>query len=438
MTPDDFADANHETRRGTYDALDAVKAQLALLDARAADFEQKHQAIIKGALDGIARRSVDKVPAVSLRRLSEYVPDAFDSFDRRAEGVERPIPVPWPDYAALIGGGYWPGVHVLCAGTGAGKTQFALQVARGAALNGIPTLYIGLEMGPRDAVARVAAMLDANIKPGRLQHGQWARGGALSASDIASSRQAVMAELDQVPFFVQFNDAERWDYRQIPDITAALRRSADVDAHAPVFVVLDFLQIVSSPDGAREDLRERIKNASYACRGSATANNAAVLLVSSISRDNHGELGKWAKGWPDDPVEVRGKKEEDVRYIHATQFVGIGKESGEIEYSAETLTVLGAVPFDDTHPQKVNGTRFRVAVPKARYEESGTHTSLIFDGRAWHDDPDSRWRGTVGKFVADPPKPDKPKNKAKPRLSGADRAAGLDRDDGDETVVEGL
>src|SRR5512146_2720472 len=81
----------------------------------------------------------------------------------RASGAARPIPLPWGDLAEALGGGLWPGLHVLTGGTGTGKTQLALQAALVAATAGTPTLYVGLELGEPDLVARLLALRMAEI-----------------------------------------------------------------------------------------------------------------------------------------------------------------------------------------------------------------------------------------------------------------------------------
>ena len=77
----------------------------------------------------------------------------------RAKGKEVPIQTPWPSLDQAIGGGFWPGLHILVGTTASGKTQWALQTALQAAKDNVPVLYVGLELGKLDLIARLAGLL---------------------------------------------------------------------------------------------------------------------------------------------------------------------------------------------------------------------------------------------------------------------------------------
>ena len=65
-------------------------------------------------------------------------------------------------------------------------------------------------------------------------------------------------------------------------------------------------------------------------------------------------------------------------------FIGIGKESGDIEYSAETLLVLARAGKGPG-----TTTRIRVGAPKTRYGKSGESATLLFNGSRWDDDDET-------------------------------------------------
>jgi hypothetical protein len=186
--------------------------------------------------------------------------------------------------------------------------------------------------------------------------------------------------LGELPFELEAGDAHGWSYDQLVPRVKDLRERHKVASEAPVLVVLDFLQLVDSPKGARrEELRERITRASYQAREAVRHHNAAVLMVSSTSRENERTLRQWGEGWPNEPVTVTiGKGSSE---LSCSSFIGIGKESGDIEYSAESLTVLARV---GAGPGKT--TRVRVGVPKTRYGASGRVETLLFNGSRWLED----------------------------------------------------
>ena len=94
-------------------------------------------------------------------------------------------------------------------------------------------------------------------------------------------------------------------------------------------VVLDFLQLVQSPDEERQDLRECIGRASYAGRQAARDHEAVVVLISSTARQNYDAVNK---------IGRLGKSNFPVKWPGT--LVGLGKESGETEYSADCVLAL--------------------------------------------------------------------------------------------------
>jgi hypothetical protein len=134
-----------------------------------------------------------------------------------------------------------------------------------------------------------------------------------------------------------------------------------------MLIVVDFLQLVASPPGVREDLRERIGRAAYAGRAVARDLDAAVLMVSSTARENYGTMGGEAEG--------RGPK---LGEGNPSRLVGTGKESGEIEYSADGALVLTTEPWKTNKPPE-DGTRCWLALAKGR-AVIPTWIPMLFDG----------------------------------------------------------
>src|SRR5689334_24475880 len=59
-------------------------------------------------------------PADAPLTIAEMVLPALQRAERRQSGEERPVPLPFPSYEKILGGGLWPGVHMKVAGTGVG------------------------------------------------------------------------------------------------------------------------------------------------------------------------------------------------------------------------------------------------------------------------------------------------------------------------------
>jgi hypothetical protein len=148
-------------------------------------------------------------------------------------------------------------------------------------------------------------------------------------------------------------------------------------------MIVDFLQIIGDEPqipgfSQRLDLRERIGRAAYVARQVARDSNVAVILVSSTSRGNYDAAGELAANAKLD-VDAYGRSfisRPDV-------LIGQGKESGEIEYAADTVSSLIKGPEVTT----VDGKERVVilATAKNRYRGTGW-TPLRFNGtsfKAW-------------------------------------------------------
>ena len=375
------------------------------------DFYTQAKTLVRGVAEGaraagLGERGGD---AARPKRLGELLGPALERFQARARGDEKPVPVPWPSLAALLGGGLWPGAHVLVGSTGAGKTQLQLQLALHAARAGVPVLYIGLELGELDTVARLIALLD-EAKSGGVKFSDLMR-GAVTGERFEALATAAVFHLAELGFELETGDAHGWDYTKLVPAVHALRERYGLDGKAPVLVVLDYLQLVDSPEGKREELRERIGRAAYQAREAARHAGAAVLVTSSLARTNDKLLTEWGRAWPE---------EKTADGTGLLDLVGLGKEAGEVEFSADTVLVMARTQRAEGEAE----TRVRLGVPKQRNGGPGALT-LCFNGSRWVEDTNAR--DAARKALA----ATKPNDgaKAKPRGNAmADKRAGDDRE----------
>lgn len=314
-------------------------------------------------------------------RVGEFMPAELARLRERAAGKESPIRLPWPSVERELGGGLWPGCYVLVGNTGSGKSQWALQVALNAADGGVPVLYVGLELGRLDLVARLVGLVSGR---------KWSRlylGSRDELGDVEAKYAEGLGKLARAPFHLVTAPSHGWDYRQLDAAARGMRSlyPEDRPGARPFLVVLDFLQLVSSPDNAREDLRERIGRAAYAGRSVAREHGAAVLLLSSTAREHYVTLaGEQAGG-----RKATGAKEPTpMGKGNPARLVGLGKESGDVEYAADGALVLAAEPWgSDTPPE--GGTHVWLAVAKirARPEDATGWAELRFDGGRFAEAP---------------------------------------------------
>lgn len=363
------------------------------------DFEQSEPSsdVHLKAVDIKTRKPISN-PA--LASLGSILLPALARAERRRSGKERPVPVPFPQYAEALRGGFWAGVHTVIAGTGAGKSTFMFQVATYAAKKGTPVLYIGLELGEFQVALR--AIGDAS---GVRWSGMYT--GQVSEADLGKASEAIPALMD-LPFYVEFNTEQGWSPS---NMARRAKRIREDHPEGTMLIVLDFLQLVGADaeDGGRRtpELRERIARASYAAVHVANTYNAAVVLISGTARNNYGKLGSEADLSNFVTREVPGLFKRHRAIKNADALIGMGKESGEIEYAAESQTVLVRWPSRLESGESI----VLCAVAKLRYGLA-TWVPMSF----WHD-----YRELPFESAEELPGADQIAKPGRPAISGEER-----------------
>lgn len=314
--------------------------------------------------------------------VADLVVEGIDVARRRNAGEEKPVPVPWKEYGALVGGagagGFWPGLHVLVAGTGAGKTTFSCQVAACAAGAAVPTAYVGLELDRAQVGLRLAAAV-AGMKV------RWSDAYTGRANDDDRGRfQAAGEKMKGWPLYADFGPPGGWPASRLVQVAEQLRGKAR-DKSSPTLIVVDFLQLVGNePDArGRVELRERIGRAAYRARQVAREHGAAVLVISSMARDKYGQASGKELAALLCNTTSKGDRMEHGIIMNPDELVGLGKESGEIEYAADSVTVLGRL----SDPEQEQGrTTWAACVPKVRFARPGW-CGLGFDGTSFWELP---------------------------------------------------
>ncbi len=294
--------------------------------------------------------------------LSAYLPPlpavlstALDRAQRRADGIEQPVPLRWKILEEHFGGGLWPGFHILCSTTGIGKSAFALDQALYAAREGIPVAFVGLELRLDEAGMRVLGA-HGGVPWSKLYTGQ------ASPHDLDRARGAARAlTAERVPLHIIPRRSQGWPASKLASVAEEMRKQypeTNGPGSRPILMFVDYLQLIGSemvpcrwclpckagnthvcrkpvPDGL--DIRERIARGSYTGHEVADHYGVAVLAISSVARAQY-NLWKSVEGAELNlDVNNRGIANPDA-------LVGMGKESGEIEYAADSVSVLVRVP----------------------------------------------------------------------------------------------
>ena len=308
------------------------------------------------------------------RALGAVLDDALARMERRARGEERPVSLPWSNVAAALGGGLWGGTLVTLVGdTGTGKTQWALQAAIHAAESGVPVCYVAPDSGVDQMVARIVS-LKTSRKWSDLYVG---RSGREVLEKVRSAHAAAMKDL---PFHVvggaggraapHTRELAEWMRRKHPE---------DRPGQRPFLLVLDFVQLLG---GAREkeNLGEIMARAAYEALQVARERNAAVLLVSTTSRET--------RPGGDETIGIHRDRRQprSLGRGNPARLVLGGKETGDVEKESDTVLVLAQEPWKSKRPSG-KWTRVWCAVAKNR---SGARAwcALRFNGTCFGVDRD--------------------------------------------------
>lgn len=242
---------------------------------------------------------MSETPSPPLHFLDQLLGDLEADLSRRqaakAAGVLLGPMTGLPELDKALGGCLLPGVHVLHAAPGAGKTALGLQIAGDC---GFPAIFTSCEMSSLELLRRVVArgsgcFLD-RFKSGELTA---AEGAAFARSAVAACPKLALLDLTQ--------QTAGWEY--LRDRALAARERFDA---VHVLIVLDSLHSWTEGQYVGDEY-EGVNAAMADLRKLAAALNCAVLAISERNRESMGKGGQHA-----------------------------GAGSRKIEYSAETVIDL--------------------------------------------------------------------------------------------------
>ncbi len=208
-----------------------------------------------------------------LQRLNEVIVQTFDRLDllNSADSDQyRGIPTGINELDETITGLNRTDFILLGARPGMGKTSFALNIARNAAVKAGKTVaFFSLEMGKEQLCSRLlsteALVGGTKLRTGKLENDEWVR--LVEAGDILSRANIY---LDDTPSIT------------VPEMKAKLRRLRNVD-----LVIIDYLQLMTSASRRSEGNRvQEISEITRSLKIMAKELNIPVLTLSQLARDS--------------------------------------------------------------------------------------------------------------------------------------------------------
>ncbi len=207
-----------------------------------------------------------------LQRIDEVIIETFDRLDllnSEDRDLYKGVPTGIKELDDTITGLNRSDLILLAARPGMGKTSFALNIARHAAVTAQKKVaYFSLEMTREQLASRMlsteALVGGTKLRTGQLNEREWA--SLIEAGDVLSKTQ------------IYFDDSSGIT---VPAMKAKLRRLRDVD-----LVIIDYLQLMS---GTRKNEGNRVQEISEITRNlkiMAKELNVPVLTLSQLSRES--------------------------------------------------------------------------------------------------------------------------------------------------------
>jgi replicative DNA helicase len=270
------------------------------------------------------------MPAAAV--LEDFFPGLEAAQERLRNGKLPGVPtgLKWLDQQLL---GLPDGLTLLNGEPGAGKTSMALQIARAASEEGIPTLYLALDEAARFLSLKLFAS-QAGLSFGDFRRGR---------GDLQALKQAVEDHRDQ------FRHLTFWANPEPPTVSDAalmLRERRDLAGSDRGLLVVDYLQVYSARLNKSTDAFQGISATVGDLAACATSEGFACLAVGSQNRAS-----------------------QNTRSLQS------GWGSADLEYAASAVINL------TRSDQEIEDRRsVQLVLAKNRLGPAGASVDLVFEG----------------------------------------------------------
>lgn len=253
-------------------------------------------------------------------------------------------PADWKELHRKIGPLYADDLVVLVGPTGRGKTGWAVTLAENVATARRPVLYMSCELGVEELAARFLAMRQRAEGWDSIGWASILR-GAVELPEVTQAIQRLEADCPALYLWAPASKD-----RNPGALREMVKALADCHGGAAPLVVVDYLQRLSAAAEGSDDRRAGVAAASGELRAVSRPDGpdgypgAAVVALSSTARANYEHFTDanalrvaFNGGWK----AAEGAREGgSPKWSPPVELVGMGKESGEIEYDASLVLCL--------------------------------------------------------------------------------------------------
>jgi len=277
--------------------------------------KQALQTKVLEALENVETRTPEQID-IENHRVRAILP-LFNQYVKDEQN-NRPIPTGFPGIDERIGGGLLPRFYVIGASPTIGKTTFVLQIADNVAKNGEDVLFFSLEMSKEDILAKSISRHTYEICIREKLNTSLAKTeyGVLIGNRYNNYKQEELDLLEDAQReYARYAEEHISIYegkRTSNDIMQTVQKYVEVTGRTPV-VIVDYLQILPPvPEMIRATEKQQVDFDINVFTTMRRVLKTPVIVVSSFNRGSY-----------------TGVADMDSY-----------KESGEIEYSCDTLMSL--------------------------------------------------------------------------------------------------
>jgi len=298
-------------------------------------------------IEELLDRAEKKIYEVTSKNLSgKYVEmkdvlgEAMERLDRlhKTKGELRGVPTGFKDLDNKLSGLQKSDLIILAARPSMGKTSFALDIARNAAIrHNVPTAIFSLEMSTQQLVDRMLSA-ESRVDSWRL------RTGKLNLEEEFGRITAALDPLSKAPLYI--DDQAANNILKIRSVVRRLKHEKNLG-----LVIIDYLQLMTPVHTKGGDnVVQQITEISHSLKQLAKEFDIPVIALSQLSRE----------------VEKRGGKPRlsDLR------------DSGSIEQDADVVMFIHREANDEGGGKKQEA---EILIEKHRNGPTGS-IKLIFDG----------------------------------------------------------
>lgn len=213
-----------------------------------------------------------------LRTMDQLMEDTLAQVEARVEGSRNGItgiPTGFTDLDKLTAGWQRGDLDVIAARPAAGKTAFALHLARAAAIAGHSVVVFSLEMQGERLGDRWLVAAAEDVDASHLRRGQ------LGTSELRQVREA-SCQLSQLPIRVEDSPVISMDH--VRSVARMLKSKGGCD-----MVIVDYLQLCDMKSDQNNRNREQeVAQATRKAKLMAKELDVPVLLLSQLNRMSEG------------------------------------------------------------------------------------------------------------------------------------------------------